>query len=58
MEENGRKMEVSFLSEEGKKKSDFAAVFSHEISRILECKMGTVGKSLERGMRPSRVFKR
>ena len=40
------------------KNDDFAAASSHEINIIPECKMGTVGKILDRGMRPSRVFKR
>ena len=54
---NGRKMRLVFLMEEGEKRI-FAAVFSHEISIIPKCKMGIVGKILDRGMRPSRVFKR
>ena len=57
MEEKGSKMGVS-LSNEEREKGDFAAVSSHEISRTPECKMGTLGKILDRGMRPSRVFKR
>ena len=50
-------MKVRFSSEE-REKGDFSAVSSHVISRIPECKMGIVGKILDRGMRPSRVFKR
>ena len=57
MEEKGSKMEVIFLNGGGGKR-DFAAVFSHEINRIPYCKMGIVGNILDRGMRPSRVFKR
>ena len=53
----GIKMEVSFSSEE-REKGDFAVVYSHEISRIPECKMGIVGKILDRGIRPLKVFKR
>ena len=42
----------------GEKMDDFATIFPHEINKILKCKMGTVEKILDRGMRPSRVFKR
>ena len=49
-------MKVSL--EEGERKNDgFSAVSSHEISRISKYKMGTAMKILDRGMRPSRVFK-
>ena len=36
---------------------DFAIVFSHEINRISEYKKGNSSEDLDRGMRPSRVFK-
>ena len=49
-------MEVSFEWEKGEN-DGFSTVFSHEISRIYEYKMGTAMKILDRGMRPSRVFK-
>ena len=52
----GSEKDVSSSSEE-REKGDFAAVSSHEINIIPECKMGIVGKILDRGMRPSRVFK-
>ena len=44
--------------EEGERKNGgFTTVSSHEISRISKYKMGTTMKILDRGMRPSRVFK-
>ena len=49
-------MKVTFEWGKGKN-DDFAAVFSHEINRIYEYKMGKAMKILDRGMRPSRVFK-
>ena len=52
----GLKMRLVLELERGGKMV-FAAVSSHEINRILECKMGIVGKILDKGMRPSRVFK-
>ena len=55
MKMKGVENEVSCLMEEGEKR-DFAAV-SHEINRNPEYIMGIVGKILDRGMRPSRVFK-
>ena len=39
----GAKWRLVFQVRKGKK-GDFAAVSSHEISKIPECKMGTVGK--------------
>ena len=56
MEKMGEKMKVSFEWEKGEN-DGFSAVFSHEISRISEYKKATVMKILDRGMRPSRVFK-
>ena len=50
------KMKVSFEWRKGKN-DDFAAVSSHEIRRTSEYKMEIVMKILDRGMRPSRVFK-
>ena len=50
------KMKVIFEWEKGEN-DDFAAVSSHEISRISEYKMGTEMKILDRGMRPSGFFK-
>ena len=49
-------MKVSFEWRKGKN-DDFAAVSSHEISRTSEYKKGNSSKDLDRGMRPSRVFK-
>ena len=49
-------MKVSFEWEKGEN-DGFLAVFSHEISRISEYKMGTAMKILDRGMRPSKAFK-
>ena len=49
-------MKVSFELEKGEN-DVFSAVSSHEISRTSEYKMGTVVKILDRGMRPSGVFK-
>ena len=57
LRKRGAKWGLVFQVRKGKK-GDFAVVSSHEINRIPECKMGTVGKILDRGMRPSRVFKR
>ena len=54
--EKGSKWKL--ILEEGEGENDgFLAVFSHEISRITEYKMGIEMKILDRGMRPSRVFK-
>ena len=57
MEEKGSKMEVGFSSEE-REKGDLEVVSSYEISRIPECKKGTIGKILDRGMMHSKFFKR
>ena len=54
--EKGEQMKVSFEWEKGEN-DGFSAVFSHEISRISEYKMGTVMKISDRGMGHSRVFK-
>ena len=51
MRMKGVEIEVSFEVRKGKKVI-FAAVSSHEINKIPECKMGTVGKILDKGMRP------
>ena len=54
--EKGRKWRL--ILEEGEGENDgFSAVYSHEICRISDYKMGTAMKILDRGMRPSRVFK-
>ena len=49
-------MKVIFEWEKGEN-DGFSAVSSHEFRRISEYKMGTEMKILDRGMRPSRVFK-
>ena len=54
--EKGEKMKVIFEWEKGEN-DIFSAIFSHEINRISEYKVGTKVKILDRGMRPSRVFK-
>ena len=56
MEKKGEQMKV-ILEEGERKKGGFTTVSSHEISIISEYKMGTVMRILDRGMRPSRVFK-
>ena len=54
--EKGEQMKVSFQWKKGKN-DDFAAVSSHDFSRISKYKMGTTMKILDRGMRSSKVFK-